>query len=325
MADLDETYLYVPESEYSHRVPTPPRINVPPPGLHATPPGRHGALRIKPSHGDPTLEALRFLDNCKYDIRDGLYATFTWSYEDRRQAQEILPFLYLGPMNAVGDRDFLRRQGVTMLLAVRPTSSKQSIVLNRALRVADELGLQKGALDVGTAPELIALLPTAVRMINEHLIQVQQRALRRNGQASPDQGIGKVLVFCETGNERSAAVVAAYMMQMFADVSLIQAVQYVQSRRFCVNLDDDMKSLLSNYLEILKARQDVAASAQQIRHYHQTVRTFSIGSSQRNGGAGTKRRYDESNDDEEDMDVDGYNTETSGRGVAPFRDTELGE
>ena len=61
-------------------------------------------------------------------------------------------------------------------------------------------------------------------------------------------------MFCESGNERSAVVVAAYIMQHLG-VSTIQAIQIVQHKRFCVCLDDAMKWMLSTYEYIWPARQ----------------------------------------------------------------------
>ena len=42
-----------------------------------------------------------------------------WKYEQRHQAQRILPFLYLGPVAAARDVAFLQRSGITMVVAVR--------------------------------------------------------------------------------------------------------------------------------------------------------------------------------------------------------------
>ncbi|KAF2231091.1 phosphatases II [Viridothelium virens] len=308
MDDTDGTYLYTQESEYTNRVPTPPRINIPPPTMRATPANLH----VRPAYGDAVLEALRFLDEYNYDFcADSPPSTICWNYENRRQAQKILPFLYLGPMNAVSDRDFLRRENITMLLAIRPTSTTKSLILNRALSMAEKLELQKGTVDVATMPELIAAFPMATRTINEHMLHMRQNSMA-----------GKVLVFCETGNDRSAAVVVAYLMQMFADMDLVRAIQQVQARRFCINVDDSMKHLLSSYWEILKAKQDVAAATQQNNPSQQAAHSIQIGLSKSDGGIGSKRGHDDFFDDEAMGDFD---VETSARGIAPFRDVENGE
>ncbi|MCP6423762.1 hypothetical protein NL463_31080, partial [Klebsiella pneumoniae] len=44
---------------------------------------------------------------------------FDWTYERRREAQMILPYLYLGPMTAAKDEAWMRKEGITMVLGVR--------------------------------------------------------------------------------------------------------------------------------------------------------------------------------------------------------------
>ena len=73
---------------------------------------------------------------------------------------------------------------------------------------------------------------------------------------SVPQPCGKVLVFCESGNERSAAFVVAFIMNIYG-LELIPAIQYVQSQRFCVAFDDDLKFMLNSYQEILKAQRSL--------------------------------------------------------------------
>ena len=72
-------------------------------------------------------------------------------------------------------------------------------------------------------------------------------------------GGGKVLLFCESGNGRSAAVAAAYVMTMF-DTDLTRALQFVSGQRFCANFDDETKFLLKSYEDILVARRSVNRS-----------------------------------------------------------------
>ncbi|KAL9094221.1 MAG: hypothetical protein Q9165_003361 [Trypethelium subeluteriae] len=310
MEGADGTHIYAQESEYTNNVPTPPRINIPPPTMRTTP----ANLRLGPTYGDARLEALRFLDEDNYGFcTDSPPNTICWNYEDRRHAQMILPFLYLGPMNAVSDIEFLRREGITMLLAIRPTSTKTSLILNRALSMAEKLELQKGTVDVATMPELIAAFPLAIHTINEHLIHMRQISRP-----------GKVLVFCETGNDRSAAVVIAYLMKMFADMDLVKAIQQVQARRFCINVDDSMKYLLSSYSEILKATQDVAATTQQSHPSRQTAQSIQTGIGKSDGGSGLKRRHGDFVDDDDEC-IGNLDAEMSERGIAPFRDVENGE
>jgi len=48
-----------------------------------------------------------------------------WTYEMRRQMQEIVPSLFLGPYGAAKDFDSLRDKGVTHVLIVRSTLERR--------------------------------------------------------------------------------------------------------------------------------------------------------------------------------------------------------
>jgi len=263
--------------EYSSRLPTPPRIVVPPPtaNINLAP-----EFDLHPIAKSGPLAAVNYKHMTTSSLLD-------WSYERRRQAQQILPFLYLGPMSAVKDRDFLRNEGITLLMAVRHCQTLESKIMQSALNVADELNIEKKALDMSSAYELVASFPRAATVINHHM------------NSCPG---AKVLIFCESGNERSAAVVAAYIMDILADVDHIKAMQIVQAQRFCVNFDDNVKRLLQGYWDILQAKRATA-----------NMNT-----------SGTAKRVLERETDDDGMDVDdsGDDGERFGsRTFAPFVDT----
>ena len=189
-----------------------------------------------------------------------------WEYDQRRKAQKILPFLFLGPMTAARDREFLKREGITMLLAVRNTMSAQAKLLSVG-KVAGDLGLHSTTVDVAGNQELIAAFPRAIQEINSHMHHQYSllkastppadgdRCLHRK----TDNSIGKVLVFCESGNERSAAVVAAYLITMY-NMDFIRTIQVMQAQRFCVAFDESLKALLQTYAAMVEAKRDVARS-----------------------------------------------------------------
>lgn len=184
-------------------------------------------------------------------------AMLDWKYEQRRQAQQILPFLWLGPVAAARDSGFLQKSNITMVIAVRNTLSAQARLLGS--KPAKALGIQSETIDVAGNPELIAAFPRAIEMINLHLSKASQsRSAMSNGNGVSDVR-GKVLVFCETGNERSAAVVVAYIMAMYS-VQCVKAIQLAQAQRFAVSIDDSMKHLLQTYESMLKAKRDVLSA-----------------------------------------------------------------
>lgn len=243
-------------------------------------------------------------------------------------AQQILPFLYLGPMSAAKDRNFLQREEITMVIAVRNTMSAQAQLLGS--KAAQELGIETKMIDVAGNQELIAAFPRAIEAINSHLsARYQQDQIRRTqaaatGQTHLQSTPGRVLVFCESGNERSATLVTAYIMAMYA-TDLIKAIQIVQAQRFAVAFDDSLRNLLSTYETILKAKRDVVQADNRILGVPGGIEDSgaSAGSGARIG-KGSKRAFDDTYDD--DIQMDGGNVHLDyGRfemrdGSAPFQD-----
>ena len=223
-------------------------------------------------------------------------------------AQQILPFLYLGPMAAARDRNFLQREGITMVLAVRNTMSAQAKLLGS--KAAQEMGIETRNVDVAGNQELIAAFPRAIDVINTHLSAMYQLQQARGAQATasaqnhPPSTPGKVLVFCESGNERSATLVTAYIMAMYS-ADLIKAIQIVQAQRFAVAFDDSLRNLLSTYEIILRAKRDVVQADSRIVGNGGTGKPGLNNST--NGGLGksSKRTIDDSYEDDDDMDMDG--------------------
>ncbi|CRG89659.1 hypothetical protein PISL3812_06698 [Talaromyces islandicus] len=169
-----------------------------------------------------------------------------WTYAMRREAQQILPFLYLGPSAMSKDQGFLRREGITLLLSIRDKRSGLARLMSGA-KAAEDLGIQSDSIDIDGDSDLIAHFPQAIRRINHHLV------------AGPpaQQGLPpKVLVFCEAGNERSASVVMAYLMVMF-NLDMPTAMWTVQHRRFCVSVDESVQNLLLSFGTILEAKRQV--------------------------------------------------------------------
>lgn len=170
----------------------------------------------------------------------------TWSYTMRREAQQILPFLYLGPSSVCKDEEFLRNQGITLLLAIRDKRSALSRFLSGG-KVAQDLGIQSDSIDFNGDAELIARFPQAIRRINDHLVTGP----------SVQQGLPpRVLVFCEAGNEKSASVVMAYVMAMF-NLEMSTAMWTIQHRRFSIVVDESVQNLLLSFGTILEAKRQV--------------------------------------------------------------------
>jgi hypothetical protein len=225
-----------------------------------------------------------------------------WSYESRRVAQPILDYLYLGPMTVARNRQWLREQGITMLLAARD-AQQAGLNLMAIDRVAQELGIEAQYVDVSGYHELIRAFPSAVRKVNDHMIRIyREQAVDatnvnvQNGAMMIDEANfrrGKVLVFCETGNGRSAGIVAAYLMAVLG-MDMVEAYRFVGYKRFCVCMDEDLKHTLKAYEDILLAQRTV--------HQHE----FSFTSSSKLPKK-AKRGIDETMDAEGDAGMTGTN------------------
>jgi len=298
---MDSNSFHSPTQAWSYRVPSPPRVNVPPPtldrrGMPEINLGQVGSMDF----GSTGFANAEFLKAVNIDDLVTRNAMLDWKYEQRRQAQQILPFLWLGPVAAARDTNFLQRTNITMVIAVRNTLSAQARLLGS--KAAEALGIQSETIDVAGNPELIAAFPRAIEMINLHLskaYQVEQsRSATRNGTDVSDAP-GKVLVFCETGNERSAAVVVAYIMAMYS-VKCVKVIQLAQAQRFAVSIDDSMKHLLQTYESMLKAKRDVFSAGNGVWQSNPTpVRQNDVNSEPRRN---SKRTLDEVYDE---MEVDG--------------------
>ncbi len=267
---------------YVNRPPDPPTIYVP---LVIA----ETAISIVPSYADVdaaslTKEDLAIIIQNKAHIAHEKQAS--WKYEWRRLAQPVLDFLYLGPASVARDRDFLKEHGITMLLAARDSSMAEARLMS-VDRTAQSLGLEYEYIDVSGHQELIRAFPAATKKINDHLLNVYRRqavatagdrdgaaaaaaaaaapAQLEDGQMAIDNTNfrrGKVLVFCETGNDRSAAIVAAYIMSVFG-MDLVRTVQFVTMQRFCAIFDEETKNWLKSYEEILSAKRMVTRDIKQ--------------------------------------------------------------
>ena len=141
----------------------------------------------------------------------------------------------------------MKREGISLLLAVR---SKQSAMqrLISGEKVAEELGIAAASIEIADYRELITAFSHAIRCINDHIstgITSTTTAVQR-----------KVFVFCESGNDRSASIVVAYLMVML-NLDAPSAISKVQYRRFSVNFDVEMKNTLVSFDSILGAKRDV--------------------------------------------------------------------
>ena len=241
----------------------------------------------------------------------------SWKYEGRRDAQEILPFILLGPATVAKDAAFIQQAGVTLMLAVRDAKMAQRMPrLNDPARFPSSQGLVTATFDLSNAYDLVRHVRPIMKMINDHLEQSATQVPIK----SVSDIRAKVLVFCESGNERSAVVVVAYIMIVYG-LNAITALQAVQSQRFCINAGEDMKAMLQTFEELLKAERQVATAhnqdTQSIRNLSDTYKQVpTLNKSKKR----TNDMYHDGDEEMEDVEVDVG--DGAGRaGIAPYKDS----
>ncbi|KAF4617602.1 hypothetical protein D9613_005988 [Agrocybe pediades] len=174
-----------------------------------------------------------------------------WRYEMRRECQEILPGLLLGPFVASKSLDTLLNLGVThmckmifTMLAV--VGIRLTRLLSVCIRDAKEAfsvkprfpdRFQYKVLDVEDNEEqnLIRLFPEAKTFIDQAI----------------DQG-GRVLVHCNGGISLSPAFVVMFVMER-CQLSWEDALHFVQNRRYCISPNGGFLAQIKEYEAIYKA------------------------------------------------------------------------
>lgn len=251
----------IPAAPYSLRAPSPPFIHISvSQGLD------NGPISITPSFEniDPSTLTPRDLEIVTQNkLQVATDRAFDWSYEQRREAQPIVDFLYLGPNSVVRNHDYLQREGITMVYVARDARMSGTKLVS-VEKAAQKLNVDVKYLDIEGTDRMIGSFQEAIRVINDHLLtnyHSQAQGKIPNGDLVVEPTTfrpGKVLVTCESGNERSAAVTAAYIMAVFGK-DMTSSVQFISIQRFCCCFDEDIKRKLQSWEDILKARSQVAA------------------------------------------------------------------
>ncbi|ORY90920.1 protein-tyrosine phosphatase-like protein [Leucosporidium creatinivorum] len=162
-----------------------------------------------------------------------------WRYEMRREAQEILPGLYVGPFQPSWRLATLQALGITHILCIAE-SREQHLFSARFPENFVYLILEMRDAD---DQNLIRIFPQTQAFIDSAIAQG-----------------GRVLVHCGDGISRSPAVVTAYVMCK-SGLSHEDAFTFVQSRRFCVAPRTEFQHQLEAYGPIFAANQTMAADA----------------------------------------------------------------
>lgn len=148
-----------------------------------------------------------------------------WTYTKKREAQEIIPGLWLGPFGAARDKEFLRRANITDALVVR-APEEAAIIKPKYPDL-----IQYEVLECRDSPfENIIRFFTTVKKFVDLVI---------------GRG-GRILVHGNAGMSRSAAFVVAYVMETFNLTSDL-AHHYVLTRRHCISINEGFRNQIREY------------------------------------------------------------------------------
>ncbi|NXF12430.1 STYX protein, partial [Smithornis capensis] len=164
-----------------------------------------------------------------------------WTYPMRREMQEILPGLFLGPYSSAmkSKLPILQKHGITHVICIR-----QNIEANFIKPNFQQL-FRYLVLDIADNPveNIIRFFPM-VKIPSIHTNVLIPFFISSSG---------KVLVHGNAGISRSAALVIAYIMETFG-VKYRDAFTYVQERRFCINPNAGFVHQLQEYEAIYLAK-----------------------------------------------------------------------
>lgn len=229
-----------------------------------------------------------------------------WDYNHRRRAHQILDWLYLGPFTALRDRKFLEEAGITTAIPVRyvPDPNAPSIFNSiGANAITRDLCINVDTIDIRDDTSIPSILPAAVKKINDAVLtHARNHPLHPTVPGGPRHN-AKILIVCETGNHRSALIVAAYLTAMFS-LSLQSTLMFISSKRFSADLEEAWKRHMVTWGEILQAKRDVNSVGTRTAQSAPTA---------------NKRSIDDTYNDD-----DGQDTMTTGedRKFVPFADTD---
>lgn len=157
-----------------------------------------------------------------------------WSYSMRREMQEIIPGLYLGPYSSAmrSKCEYLLTNNITHIICIRQAVEAHFIRPNFPET------FKYMVLDIADA---------ATENIIQHFAKVKKFL--------DDCWLsgGKALIHGNAGISRSAAVVIAFIMEKYG-LTYKRAFLLVQRKRFCINPNEGFAQQLKEYEPIYQAK-----------------------------------------------------------------------
>lgn len=167
-----------------------------------------------------------------------------WTYSKRREMQEIVPGVYLGPYSAATNSELhvLKQVGISHVICIRHEREAHYIRANfpehfiyLVLNVADS-----------TTENIIRHFPKVKAFVDSCL----------------NSG-GKVLLHGTAGISRSAALMIAFIMETYG-LTYREAFHYVQQRRFCINPNEGFVQQLIEYEPIYLANYQARTAGERL-------------------------------------------------------------
>jgi len=160
-----------------------------------------------------------------------------WRYEMRRECQEILPGLLLGPFVASKSLETLQSLQITHIVCIRDAKEAFSV----RPRFPDNFSYLTLDVEDNEEQNLIRLFPMMKQFVDTAI----------------SQG-GRVLVHCNGGISLSPAFVVMFVMQYY-QLSWEDALHMVQNRRYCISPNGGFLTQLKEYEAIYRASVAVAS------------------------------------------------------------------
>ncbi|KAI1302381.1 Serine/threonine/tyrosine-interacting protein [Halotydeus destructor] len=187
------------------------------------------------------------------DIMDASDST-DWEYAMRRQMQQIVPGIYLGPYASAmrTQKENLKAQAITHIICIR------SNIEAHLIRENFPGEFQYLSLDIADLPtqSIIPYFPKVKEFVDNCLINK-----------------GKVLFHGMAGISRSAALLAAYLMET-TGCSSTDALKFIQKKRFCTFPNEGFRRQLLEYEPILSAKRTFyvsQCSTTRKRHFEEEI------------------------------------------------------
>jgi len=154
-----------------------------------------------------------------------------WKYEMRRDCQQIIPGLLLGPFQVSKSLEKLEALKITHIVCIRDAKEAFSV----KPRFPDRF--QYLVLDVQDTEDqnLIRMFPTAKQFIDQAIAQG-----------------GHVLVHCNGGISLAPAFVVMFVMEHY-QMPWEDALHMVQNRRYCISPNGGFLTQIKEYESIYKA------------------------------------------------------------------------